>query len=777
MRQKLFLLLWLCLTIGSVVSQDFYDIEQVNDIRLYFTQTNWDQLLDNLYAAGNEERLVGTALINGVFYDSVGVRYKGNSSYNPNRQKNPFNIKLNHIINGQKIGPYGTLKLSNGFLDPTLVRETLAYEIARKYLPACLANYANVYVNDVLQGVYTNVQDVDDYFGEAHFYNGDNCRIKGEISSMTPWQIWGYVDNNPSSYMNNYELDSGVDMTSFINFLNIFNNNPTQLETVLNLDRHLWFLAFENCFVNLDSPINNGRNYYLIEDINNRFNPVLWDLNECFGVFTNLQTTGNLNLTAMQNLSPLVNSTHANYPILNKVLSVPLYKRMYIAHMRTLLQENITNNWYYTRAQQLQTICGPHVQTDPNYFFTYPNFLSNVTTGLPGGGVNPRPIAGITELMNARATYLLNSTHFSGVIPAVTEIGYSPQVVTPNSVLNVIATVTNGNAVFLGWRQNQTLPFQRVQMFDDGLNGDGAAGDGVFGATLSIGRGDIQYYIYAESSQQGIFYPARAEYEFLTIPVTYIPGEIFINEIQAKNASFADPFGQFDDWVELYNPNNYPVDIGGMYMTDNHYNNGIIAWTQIPVNVPQITTIPPNGYLVVWFDEDMDQGPLHINDKLSGSSDAVYLIDSDGVTIIDSYSWTETSGLNIDDVSIGRMPDGGTNWQLFGVGHANPCTPGYSNNHVGTEDELNPPDIPQVLYYPNPMRDFLYIDIPKASSAATVKVFNLKGQLLSEFTVETGAKNIWKGTDKNGKPLSSGIYLIQTNTENATVSAKICIIR
>jgi len=697
--KKTFVILLFILGISiGLLAQDFYDINTVNEIRLVFSQTNWDQLLDNLVAAGQEDRLIGTAIINGVTYDSVGVRYKGNSSYSPNRLKNPLNIKLDYVINNQAVGPYASVKLANGFMDPTLVRETLGYEIARKYMPAPKSNYANVYINNILQGVYTSDQDLDDYFGDTHFQAGDNTRIKGEISAMTPWQIWGYVDNVESSYTSHYELDSGASMAPFINFLNIYNNNTPQAETVLNMDRHLWFLAFENLFVNLDSPINNGQNYYIFEDNNNRFNPVLWDINECFGGFTNMQTIGNLTFTQMQNLDPLVNSTHPNYPILNKIINVPMFKRMYIAHMRTMIAENITNNWYYNRALELQAICGPSVQADPNPFFSYSNFLTNVTGAITGTGPNPRPVIGITQLMNVRATNLLNHSSFQGIVPTISAAYYSPSVAMSYSDLSITTTATDAISAYLGWRQNHTGPFHRVQMFDDGAHNDGAAADGVFGVTIAIGSGDIEYYIYAENSVQGKFYPERAEYEFMTIPVLTNPGELLINEIQAKNASYADPNGEFDDWVEIYNPNNYAIDTGGMYMTDSHYSGGINLWTQIPANVPAITTIPAHGYLVVWFDENPDQGPLHINDKLSGTADAVYLIDTDGTTIIDSYGWVDAAGLNVDDVSIGRMPDGGAIWQLFGAGYTSPCTPGTSNNGVVN----TAPVISNVAYNPNP---------------------------------------------------------------------------
>lgn len=93
MKKPLISLIFLIICSISIFAQDFYDIDQVNSVELFFTQSNWDQILDQLYAAG-EDRLVGTAVINGVTYDSVGVRYKGNSSYNANRTKNPFNINL-----------------------------------------------------------------------------------------------------------------------------------------------------------------------------------------------------------------------------------------------------------------------------------------------------------------------------------------------------------------------------------------------------------------------------------------------------------------------------------------------------------------------------------------------------------------------------------------------------------------------------------------------------------------------------------------------------------
>ena len=49
-------------------------------IRIYLTQNNWDEILDSLYVAGDKGRMQATLFIDGIQYDSVGVRYKGYSS-------------------------------------------------------------------------------------------------------------------------------------------------------------------------------------------------------------------------------------------------------------------------------------------------------------------------------------------------------------------------------------------------------------------------------------------------------------------------------------------------------------------------------------------------------------------------------------------------------------------------------------------------------------------------------------------------------------------------
>ena len=90
----------------------------VTKIEIYFSTTNWDQILDNYYAVGLDERLLAdSVVINAATKDSVGVKYKGNSTYNSNNAKNPINIALDYVQGNQDYQGFRTIKLSNGQKD------------------------------------------------------------------------------------------------------------------------------------------------------------------------------------------------------------------------------------------------------------------------------------------------------------------------------------------------------------------------------------------------------------------------------------------------------------------------------------------------------------------------------------------------------------------------------------------------------------------------------------------------------------------------------------
>lgn len=127
--------------------------------------------------------------------------------------------------------------------------------------------------------------------------------------------------------------------------------------------------------------------------------------------------------------------------------------------------------------------------------------------------------------------------------------------------------------------------------------------------------------------------------------------QVKINEIMASNDNtISDNNGEYDDWIEIYNAGDVSVNFGGMYVTDDPEE--ITKW-QIPTNQSNSTTIAPGQYMIIWFDKDPEQGPLHVDTKLSANGEYVILTDIDGESRIDSVSFGEQS----TDISWGRIPD------------------------------------------------------------------------------------------------------------------------
>ena len=762
MKHLIYSLFILLGTVTSIQAQDFYDMGTIQTIEITFAESNWDQLLDNAYAADAGYIMAQTVVINGEEFDSVGVKYKGNSTYQSNQTKNPIHIELD-TYKDHKYEAYTDIKLSNVAKDPSFLREVLSYQILRQYMDAPLSNYANVYVNGSLIGLYSNSEAVSKKFVNSRFYSKTNTFVKcnppaGAGPGTTDYPNLVYLGENSTSYDDAYELKSDLGWDELIDLCDTLANHTDEIEQILDVDRALWMLAFDNILVNLDSYIGGfAQNYYLYRDDYGRFLPVIWDLNESFGQFANTGS-GNLNGTAAkQQMSHLLHENDANFPLIQKLLAVPMYKRMYLAHCKTILLENFDNSSYYTTGQTLQSLIDASVQADGNKFYTYNNFIDNLTTDIGGGGPGPGGAnsTGITNLMDGRSSYLLGLTDFTQTQPTISNIGTS--VVSPvvNDDISITATIADENAVYLGYRAELGAPFTRVEMFDDGAHDDGAANDGVYGVAINITSLFTQYYIYAENSNIGKFSPVRAEHEYYTITATSTgttAGDLVINEFMASNAATqADQDGEFDDWIELYNNSSASINLEGYYLSDDATD--LIQWT-FPVG----TVIEAGGYLIVWTDNDELQAGLHANFKLSAAAESIFLTDTDGTTILDEVSYVEQTA----DISYGRFPNGTGDFQTM-----NPTF--NAENSIGTGIWNTLSEIVELKAFPNPARN--EISLSADVELAIVSIYNSAGQKVMELYPNLPQ------TDINISRLSNGMYFIKAITQDEKVATRKIIIQ
>ena len=150
------------------------------------------------------------------------------------------------------------------------------------------------------------------------------------------------------------------------------------------------------------------------------------------------------------------------------------------------------------------------------------------------------------------------------------------------------------------------------------------------------------------------------------------PPTLVINEFLALNGNCCtDNQGDNDDYIELYNYGNEEVNIGGLYITDDMGNQS--SYYQIP-DVDNSTIIQPGDHLLLWADNESEQGPLHLGFKLNGTGEHLALYTADGDSLIDEISF----GTQDVDIAYGRYPDGGENW-----GFTHP-TPNATNGAIWT---------------------------------------------------------------------------------------------
>ena len=334
------------------------------------------------------QRILASIKIDGNQYDSVGIRYKGYSSVNITQIKNPFNVKLDFIIDDQEHQGYNKIKLSNCIHDPSFIREALSYQIARKYMPSSKANFVNLYINDTLWGLYSNVESVNKDFLIKHYQSRNNSFFKCNPSSLNLFGENSNLSLSPGNdslnYGNFYAIKSNFGWSDLYSFIDTLNNFKSSINQVLNVDRTLWMHALNYSMVNLDSYIGYAQNYYLYKDNAGRFNPILWDLNMSFGSFRLTDASSffsGFSIPQAKTLDPLSHLYDVSVfprPLMRNIFEDNRYRKMYIAHLKTIMEENFANLNYLDSANKMYNTIDQSVFLDPNKFYSYLHFQNNL---------------------------------------------------------------------------------------------------------------------------------------------------------------------------------------------------------------------------------------------------------------------------------------------------------------------------------------------------------------------------------------------------------------
>ncbi|MBI1267279.1 MAG: hypothetical protein GC193_07610 [Cryomorphaceae bacterium] len=220
--------------------------------------------------------------------------------------------------------------------------------------------------------------------------------------------------------------------------------------------------------------------------------------------------------------------------------------------------------------------------------------------------------------------------------------------------------------------------------------------------------------------------------------VFVIPPELYINEIMCQNVGDTlDTSNDYEDWIEIYNPNLIPVDLAGYWLSDNPANP--MKW-MVPTTHPDSSIIPPGGFLLFFADEQQGQGWNHTSFRLNNQGETITLRSPDGFTIADQIAYPE----QFADTSYGRFTDGSPQWVYFLE-----TTPEYSNNGATVETPTFEKD--DLLVFPNPATAGMRVNL---SLQTNWMLFDARGNIVA---------NGLKSSSFTCPNVAYGMYFLQTD--------------
>lgn len=499
----------------EAVNHDLYDPRYIQRIEMQFEEEDWADILTYYKDLGDDNFYLRSqwVKINGVTLAGVGVRYKGNSSYTSGQVKNPFNISLDEFVSSNNYKNFTSLKLANVFGDPSFVREVVSYQILNQYIESGKCNFAQVYVNGQYLGLYSNTEAVNKSFCTRHFGSKNNPFIECSPSvapTVKTKSNLKFISEDENDYLESYELKVGT-WSDLIALCKAVTENSPQLENVVDIDKFLWYLAFNNILVNIDSYVGvYSQNYYVYRSAEGRYMVIPWDLNMSFGGFNNIGVGDRLlllNTTQRQQLALDAHSTDNYWPMINNIFNNETWRKMYLAHCKTIFEEYFKNDTYLQLCHQWQEIAERSVAADKNKFYSLDDFKNSLTSDY---AVNGYTINGIQTFIDARKTYLSGLEVFTIIQPSFS--GRSHDYSTNQPVVTIQVNDANAEKVFIHYRVkgDANNAFTSVSMTKT---------DNVFTVTLPNSTESIEYYFYAENEKAAAFLPARAAYTFYTMNV------------------------------------------------------------------------------------------------------------------------------------------------------------------------------------------------------------------------------------------------------------------
>ena len=412
--------------IGQIDGDNIFSVDQVISIDLAFPQADFWSLLEANYAAEENEYIAAHLTLTDVsgthVMDSVGVRLKGNSSYMHPGDKKSFKIDFNKFISGQNYDGLKKLNFSNGFKDPTCMREKLFFDVCREVgVAAPRASFAEVTFNGEPWGFYTVVEQIDDQFLDWNIQedSGNLFKAGDNFGGGGPGGGGGgaeadlvHYGNDQLVYEERYELKSNEDANDWsdlMSFLDFVNNTTADafaagIDFRMDVDGFLRSAALDMLFSNLDTYTGSART---------TTSTTTWTRTCGSGSSGTATKRLGPTRTAPATWKRWPSTTATPPPLLENMLGHPdLYAR-YIGHVCDLVDHVFNEAHMHAQIDATAELIAPFVYADSHKMYSNADFDTNLSSDLVGGGgpggggPGGGTTYGLKSFVTNRASYVL----------------------------------------------------------------------------------------------------------------------------------------------------------------------------------------------------------------------------------------------------------------------------------------------------------------------------------------------------------------------------------
>ena len=650
----------------------------------------WDRPVNFSYISSDGEML---------FNQDANIKISG--GYTRTQQYRSFKLKASKVFDGQNRydypffpqKPYNrhkTLLIRNGgndiwrhnarFIDPAL--ETI---IQRSGIDVDVQSYVPVieYVNGKLRGVFNMREPNNDDYAYAN---------------------WGYDDEEIDAF-ENLTIKNGDDeaIKRIFELGKKINNEGAyeELQTLLDIDEFTNYMAVTFFLYNDDWPDNNMKAYRSRNDGRYRF--VSFDLDYAFkGCWSDSENNPFTNFARFKNDS--APRTSYNKDIVNLFLNLlnnTDYRQKFITTFclmgGSVFEPGIASDIIDELLEKVKPMCQLMKQQYINDGHDPDRAASTIKNSLSGRAST------MADYMKQFSAFGLSSTSKRSV-ELTTDIDGAT--ITVNGI-NVPYAYFKGY-LFGTFSLEAKAPagYRFVCWKKSGTQYSTNAAISVTGTNAVKLQACFTALTDAEKTAQGLT-PIR------------------INEVSAANGIHVNEYFKRNDWVELYNTTNQPIDIAGMYLSDNEQKP--LKYQISKGDSQASTTIPAHGYLIVWCDKLESKDQLHASFKLDADGGSVLLTAAD-----ESWSDRLVYTAHQADQTVGRYPDGGSDIFVMNV-------PTIAQSNISTS-----------YLVPVEQGDVTGIDIAQISAPGSqISLYNLAGQPV--VTPQRGNCYIARYTDAQGR--------------------------